>query len=289
MPQTPDFAATPLPDRYIVIIASCIEAVLAEQRADGTFPSWRPGNPFHPGGQTVMWPLAFLYATEHPRNPFFGDRRLRDAAVRTGDYFAAHTDANGGVSYDQDGSVAVGQNDVWLCQAWLEALSLLENELEAGQAARWRRQIRAGARTAAGRVAGWAALDEPYHTRSFGTSPNHAVTHAGFVYRAGQVFGEPSWCAAADTFMRRFLELQDADGAWPEYEGPVIAYAMITLMGVGQYFEATADAGVPGQPVGAGQAIAGGPAARFGGAGAQRRQLQAASRGRHLRRRRRSG
>ncbi|HUV39217.1 MAG TPA: hypothetical protein VMY39_06360, partial [Planctomycetota bacterium] len=172
-------------------------------------------------------------------NPYFGDVRLRDAAIRSGDFLAASSDETGGLSYDQSGYIITGHVDQWLWHAWLEAWLLLADELDAERSSRWRQRIHAGARTLTAQLETWNALTGPFHTRSFETSPNHAVTRAGFLYRAGIVFNEPAWCARVDAFMSRYLALQDADGCWPEYEGPVITYAMVSLTGIGEYFEYT--------------------------------------------------
>ena len=239
MPNREEIAALPLPDRYMAILADAVEDILASQDEDGSFPTRKGVKPFHPSGQTPVWPLAFLYRTEHARNPFFDDVRLRDAAIAVGDFLAGACDENGALSYNQSGYEITGHVDQWLWHAWLEAYLLLADELGKERASLWRRRLHAGARTLTGQLTTWNALEAPFHPRSFGTSPNHAVTRAAFIYRAGEVFDEPEWCAMSDAFVTRFLKLQNADGSWPEYDGPVICYAMVSLTGIGEYYEYT--------------------------------------------------
>ncbi|HUW58303.1 MAG TPA: hypothetical protein VMZ92_16830 [Planctomycetota bacterium] len=231
-----DLAAIALPGRYVAIVAAAVEDMLSAQDEDGCFGSWKGAKPFHPSSQTPLWPLGFLWRTEHPHNPFAGDARLLEAAIRSGDFLASQSDEQGRFRYDQRG-YQIHHVDQWLCYAWLETLLLLEEELGSERSARWRRQLHAAAGYVAESIREWNALGGPFHTRSFGTSPNHAVTRAAFIYRAGMTLDEPAWCTTADAFVSRFLKLQDADGCWPEYEGPVIAYAQVSLAGVAEYAE----------------------------------------------------
>jgi len=235
-----DLAAIPLPDRYIAMAAGGVEAALEGQGPDGGFRSaWAGG--FHPSAQSRIWTLAFLYRTSHRLNPFLGDERLREAAVRCGDFLTTVCDERGRLSYNQRGLHVTAHADQWLLHAWMEAYRLLGDDLGPERAARWREVIRGGAATVAAHVSEWSSLAGEFHSRSFGTSPNHAMTQAAFVHRAGMVFDNPEWTDLPGPFVRRFLKLQDADGCWPEYAGPVVNYAMVTLAGLGQYYEGTGD------------------------------------------------
>ena len=229
----------PLPDRYVALAASQVEHLLSVQQGDGGMPMAGQAGRFSSHDQTAIHALAFLYGTEHACNPWAGDARVLDATVRLGDFLAAHTDDGGGFAANVPGREPQAHVDQWLSQAWLEALLLVEDDLGEQRAALWRGKLRAAGASLAEVVGEWSRLEAPYHTRSFDTSPNHASTRAAFVYRAGVVFGEPEWCELVDRFMPRYLEMQDADGCWPEYAGPVILYAMVSLCGVGQYYEYT--------------------------------------------------
>ena len=232
----------PLPDRYIALVATKMEYVLSRQAPDGKLPSAAGMDHFSTHDQNAIHALAFLYATEHPQNPWTGDARVLEATVRLGDFIAAQTNETGGFTDNPMRLKPSTHVDQWLCQAWLESLLLLADELDAERAAAWRTKLHAAGASLAETVREWVGLDAPYHTRSFGTSPNHAITRAAFLYRVGVVFDEPAWCALADRFVPRFLAMQDADGCWPEYAGPVILYAMVSLCGIGQYYEYTGNA-----------------------------------------------
>ena len=230
--------AIPMPDRYVAAVAAGIESLLEQQLPDGHLPSAPGYVPFHPADQEAVYPLAFLYATRHPLNPFCRDARLRDAAVRLGDFLVANSECDGKLHNNWNGH-DVHMVDQRLWGFWLEALLLLDDELDATRAAAWRQRVEAGIQEIAEKIRGWAAIVGDYHTRSFGTSPNHAALYGALVYRGGMAFGKPEWRSLADAFMPRLMKLQDIDGGWPEYESPVINYALVTLTGVGLYHEYT--------------------------------------------------
>jgi len=227
-----------LPDRYIAVAAAGIESLLEQQLEDGRFPSPPGYVPFHPADQQAIYPLTFLYATEHALNPYHGDTRLLEAALRLGDFLVANSEEDGKMHNNWNGH-DVHMVDQRLWGFWLESWVLLADALDPERSAAWRQRIEAGIDDIARRLHGWVDIEEEWHTRSFGTSPNHASLYGALVYRGGMVFDRAEWRELADAFMTRFLRLQDEDGCWPEYETPVISYATVTLCGIGLMYEYT--------------------------------------------------
>jgi len=69
---------------------------------------------------------------------------------------------------------------------------------------------------------------------------NHATWHGLLVYRAGHYFERPEWVQFADDFFARWiLPTQLPDGVWPEGEGIVVDYSMVTAQAVSLYAEAS--------------------------------------------------
>ena len=228
-PATTD-PVSPLPHRYLDAMANSLDAILAEQLENGQMKSLPIYVPFHPADQKVVYPLAYLWACDDTHNAHRGSPRVLDAALRLGDFLAQTVDDKGVLHYDSNG-YRVRSVTQWLMHAWLEAWMLLERELGPARAAAWRARLEAGAATVLEEIRRWNRLPK-FHTRSFDTSPNHASLYAAYAYRAGQLFGHADWLREVDAFMDKFVLLQDADGFWPEYEGPVTAYGFMTLCGV---------------------------------------------------------
>lgn len=72
---------------------------------------------------------------------------------------------------------------------------------------------------------------------------NHDVWHGLLFDAAGRHFQRPEWVDfARDFFARCVLPFQTADGYWPEGQGIVVGYALVTAEAVSLYAEASGDA-----------------------------------------------
>ncbi len=72
---------------------------------------------------------------------------------------------------------------------------------------------------------------------------NHDVWHGLLFDAAGRHFRRPEWVDfARDFFARCVLPFQTADGYWPEGQGIVVGYALVTAEAVSLYAEASGDA-----------------------------------------------
>ena len=67
---------------------------------------------------------------------------------------------------------------------------------------------------------------------------NHATWHGLLFYEAGQYFNRQDWVDFANDFFERYIvPTQRADGVWPEGDGIVVNYSMVTAQAVSLYAE----------------------------------------------------
>ena len=91
-----------------------------------------------------------------------------------------------------------------------------------------------------------ATLYERFRAK-YATSPkefvgNHDTWHGLLFYRAGRHFRRPDWMAyARDFFARCVLPFQTPDGYWPEGQGVVVGYSLVTAQAVSLYAEISGD------------------------------------------------
>ncbi|MBL8232919.1 MAG: hypothetical protein JNL98_30750 [Bryobacterales bacterium] len=177
---------------------------------------------------------AVLYTKRHPANPRFGDQRMRDLAIRIGDFLASEGER--GVYEPR------GDSD-WDDYMWLEAYRLLGAELGEPRKARWRRELEKNitllVRDAEDRV------DFPWYNSPYiGTSPNHYALWAANLYLGGKLFGNPKWVELGAKILKRYATLeQTPDGYWGEHSrnGPTTGYNHLTLSALAVYFEHSGD------------------------------------------------
>ncbi len=126
----------------------------------------------------------------------------------------------------------------WLCYYQLCALELMEREAIGDAALRTRlRTVVAGAVDHLHRqfVAKYAVTPTEF-------VGNHDTWHALLFYRAGRHFDRADWRDYARDFMRRcVLPFQHADGYWPEAQGIVVGYSLVTAQAVSAYAELADD------------------------------------------------
>lgn len=177
---------------------------------------------------------AVLFAKRHPENPRFGDQRMRDLAIRIGDFLASESER--GVYEPR------GDSD-WDDYMWLEAYRLLDAELGEPRRARWRRELEKNitllVRDAEDRV------DFPWYNSPYiGTSPNHYALWAANLYLGGKLFGNRKWMELGARILKRYATVeQTPDGYWGEHSrnGPTTGYNHLTLSALAVYFEHSGD------------------------------------------------
>ncbi|MBN2290043.1 MAG: hypothetical protein JXQ83_11975, partial [Candidatus Glassbacteria bacterium] len=151
--------------------------------------------------QTPCYPLAYLYKTPHRLNPYYGDKKIREAAVAICDYIAG-----------------IRSTLEWPLYSLCQVYGLLEDELDPERKKQWLDYAEYYAGTRGIR---------PY----FYTSFNHEAWNALAVLRAGQVFGRPEWEEQGRRLMRQLLKVQTDLGYFDEgpHHGPSLKYNQTQL------------------------------------------------------------
>ena len=73
---------------------------------------------------------------------------------------------------------------------------------------------------------------------------NHATWHGLLLLEAGRHFGESEWVDFAEDFFARYIvPTQRPNGVWPEGDGIVVNYSMVTAQAVSLYAEASSSDG----------------------------------------------
>ena len=96
-------------------------------------------------------------------------------------------------------------------------------------------------------VAGAVGVLHGRFVAKYATTPaefvgNHDTWHGLLFYRAGRYFQRAEWMAyARDFFARCVLPFQKPDGYWPEAQGIVVGYSLVTAEAVSLYAELSGD------------------------------------------------
>jgi len=227
-------AAEPsVPDLYLKILIAGANNALAWQSDDGRYnrnlaDRNRPIQDMLATTQMAIYPVAFLWATRHPLNPYYHDERLLKSVLANGDYLAAYKPSSFWPLSD------------WNLHSWLSAMELLGDRLDPGRRASWSMSIEH-----------WMQFYVCYLQESrgkrlltavqLGTSPNHYAYYLASVMKAGLVLNHPDWVALAREQFVSLVRSQHPDGFWAEHDGPVNRYSWMTLQGIGLYYEMTKD------------------------------------------------
>ena len=71
---------------------------------------------------------------------------------------------------------------------------------------------------------------------------NHATWHGLLFYEAGRYFGKQEWVDFATTFFATYIiPTQRSNGVWPEGDGIVVNYSLVTTQAVSLFAEASGD------------------------------------------------
>ncbi len=151
--------------------------------------------------QNPCYPLAWLYKTKHPLNPYFGDTDIRDRALAICDRI-----------------VELKSVLEWPCYVLCQIHEMLGDEISPARKQQWKEYVQ--------------YYVEHRGQRPFGyTSPNHEAWNALAVFRAGQVFDQPGWQDLGRRAMRQLLKLQSGPGYFDEgpHHGPSTKYNQLQL------------------------------------------------------------
>ncbi|NPV09671.1 MAG: hypothetical protein HPY83_17145 [Anaerolineae bacterium] len=182
--------------------------------------------------QDIVYPLALLYTTESPVNPYHRDERLLPYIMRGGDAWRDFQNPDGSVEFIKvDGSTWGPTFMPWSMYHWLETYALMYDELDPGRRRRWEEGLRLA-------YTGIAALLERSGVHNIPT------WHAQALYRAGQIFERPEWMKGGRHMIYRTVEEQTPQGYWREHLGPTTSYNLVYVHALGLYHGHSGDDGV---------------------------------------------
>lgn len=232
-PPVSTAADPPLAELYMKILVEGTGRALEAQSDDGRYNSSvemknKPQARLDQYAQMAIYPVAYLYKTSHPLNPYSGQKRLLDSAIACGDLLSG---------YESETVWPLGN---WTLYAWIEAFDLIKDSLGVERKAAWTERIKYWV----GHYLGYVQLSRGkrnYTAVELGVSPNHYSLYVITVFRAGQVFGHPEWVKLVREEYKNLLRTQHPDGYWAEHHGPVNSYNRVTTHGVGLYYALTGD------------------------------------------------
>jgi len=179
--------------------------------------------------QDVVYPLALLYTTRHPENPYNDNGEILDHAMRGADAWREFQNDDGTVEFIKiDGSTWGPTYMPWSMYHWLETYALLSDRLDAARRERWE----------SGLILAYEGI-----ARELQTAPVHNIpTWKGMaLYRAGQVFGRPAWIEQGRQTIHGAVQAQTPLGYWREHGGPTPSYNLVYVHAIGLYYAFSGD------------------------------------------------
>ncbi len=204
--------------------------------------------------QELIYPLAYLYTFKDPKNSFFGNKTLLNAALKGGDAICDAQYEDGTVEFlKSDGSSWGRIYPHVTLLAWLETYDLLKELIEGNRKTRWEHGLQKmvdgvyqqilGKRNQ--RLYSGIFRDEDVDWAWGDFEVNHFSTWDGLnVYRAGQIFNRSEWQQTGQRMIHSALETLDPLGYWPEFGGPSTSTNLEYLQAVGLYYEHSGDLAV---------------------------------------------
>ncbi len=182
--------------------------------------------------QMLVYPLALLYTTESPVNPYFRDESILHYIRRGGDAWRDFQNPDGTVEFIKvDGSTWGAHYDCWSMYHWLETYSLVRDGLGDERKARWEEGLNLA----------YTGIDALLKRSGVHNIP---TWHAQALYRAGQVFNRPDWMETGRHMIYRAVEEQTPQGYWLEHLGPTTSYNLVYVHAIGLYHRHSGDEGV---------------------------------------------
>ncbi len=182
--------------------------------------------------QDIVYPLALLYTTRDPDNPYYGDERILDHAQRGADAWRDFQYPDGQVEFVKvDGSKWGPTYMPWSMYHWLETYVLLRDVLDPARKRRWEDGLALA-------YDGIAKELERGHVHNIPTWNGMAA------YRAGQVMGREDWMASGKRMIDLAVEAQTPQGYWREHHGPTTLYNLVYTHAIGLYHIFSGDDGV---------------------------------------------
>src|SRR5690606_21635857 len=127
------------PDIRTTVLRTLVEDVPRNlERFDPTTGRFLTGGGWAVTNQDIVYPLALLYRTPHPDNPYYGDDQILDIALRGADAWRDFQNPDGSVEFIKvDGSTWGPTFMPWSMYHWAETYALLRDKLDDARARRW--------------------------------------------------------------------------------------------------------------------------------------------------------
>ncbi len=193
------------------------------ERFDESTGRFMTGDGWAVTNQDIVYALALLYTTPDPANPYYGDERVLQYALRGADAWRDFQYPDGRVEFVKvDGSRWGPTYMPWSMYHWLETYVLLRDVLDPPRQARWEEGLNLA-------YAGIANELQNPHVHNIPTWKGMAL------YRAGQVFARPDWQERGQHMVHLAAEAQTPQGYWREHHGPTTLYNLVYVHAIGLY------------------------------------------------------
>lgn len=174
--------------------------------------------------QDIVYPLALLYRTPHPDNPYHGDERILDHILAGADAWRDFQNPDGSVEFIKvDGSTWGPTFMPWSMYHWAETYALLRDQLDEARARRWQEGLTLA-------YDGISAAIASKHVHNIPTWNGMAA------YRAGQIFDRADWRETGRAMVYAAIEEQTPGGYWREHHGPTPLYNSVYVHAIGLYY-----------------------------------------------------
>lgn len=181
--------------------------------------------------QHAMLPLAVVYTTEHPENPYYRDPEILAVVMAAGDALIEAADEDGKwVFRKKDGSTWGMIHMPWTYARWMQTYALVAEHMPEDRRERW----------AAALKLAYGNIQE----ESLSSVHNIPAYHAAALYLAGHQFGKPDWQEKARNFLHEVAAAQHEGGYWHEGGGCVVGYGRVYALALGLYYSYSQDEAV---------------------------------------------
>jgi hypothetical protein len=242
----PHWKSDKLPDLYYEVLAKAVEKEMKLQAPDGRFRERLPRTAeeeeagWRTTGMQFIYAPALLYASAHPANPCYQDKKVLEMALRAGDYLASCIAVDGTVVPRINGKAVNPLDAHRVLYCWTEALGILEQSLDKKRLEIWRAALRRAGNDLVRDLK--PRIGRPRYTSPYlGYSPNHFGLRATTIWRMGMVLGVPEWVSLTTPVLRRFVHEVRPGGYWEEHNGPTMLYDYLNCSVAALYWHYTAD------------------------------------------------
>ena len=182
--------------------------------------------------QDLVYPLALLYQTEHPDNPYFKDARILAYAQQGGDAWRDFQYPDGKVEFVKVDDSTWGPIYMpWSMYHWVETYALLREDLGDERRARWEDGLT-------------LAFDGIAADLASGRVHNIPTWNGMATFRAGQILDREDWRAAGRRMIHLAVAEQQPGGYWLEHHGPTPSYNTVYVHAIGLYYFFSGDESV---------------------------------------------